>query len=244
MKQLSYWASRHKQLAIYLIILLEFGKGWIGVQLGFRALPALPGIVIEVAVLAIVLGILLIEGHFLQQVNLSILPKDKYYRLRSRSAFSLFVASFLLALLLGNRCHFFTSGQSGYFTAQAASHRSEIRSVAGSSMAPSVDDHHQDRPLTRRELRRERRLTQQSNRAQQPDPNGPGVGVYILLAVLAFGLAFLGAGLACNLSCSNQGVAAIFVALLAVGALTASIYFVTRAIRRAQANRNRVPAIN
>lgn len=239
MKHISSWANLNNRLSISIIILIEISKGWIGIYLGFRALTALPAMAIELAVFAIIVGIFFIKSQFIRQANLLHTDRDQYHRLRRWSTFGLFMCSFLLAVLLGNRCQSFVAGQSSSFTAQAAVYYT----TSEKPTTPSTYQQPESRPLTRRELRHERRLTIGKNR-RQPHANEPSAGIFILLALLSFGLAYLGAGLSCSLSCSNQGTAAVLVAVLAVGVLAAGIYFIYRAIRRGVTNRKKAPVTN
>lgn len=228
MKTISYWASTHTKAAISLIVLIEVVKNSVGSHLGRYFFPILPGIVIELLVIGLVVGILLIETQYNRQIAVPSLTKTKRYQLRTRSTFCLFLGSFLLFILFGNRLQHFTNPQTGDFAVWANGRRVE-RPIQEIDNRNTIDDVQRSRPLTRKERRQERRLA----RHKYPQrPTETSKGVYFLLFVLGIGLAYLGAGLACSLSCSNQGVAAVLVGLLALGALVGGIYFLVKALSR------------
>ncbi|MBD2751632.1 hypothetical protein [Spirosoma validum] len=228
MRQLSYWASTHTKLAILFIVLIEILKNWAGFRFGYRFLPALPLPVIELVVLGIVTGVLLIETKYSDQINVPFLSKADRYQLRTRSTFCLFMASFLLFIVLGNRFHYFLSPQPGDFTVQASVNRVERFSYE-SKDSSTIDDVQKTRPLTRKVLRKEQQLAKYKH-AQRPKEKS--TGAYILLFLLGVGLALLGSGLACQLACAGQGVAAVLVGLVSLGCLVGGIYFLVKAIIR------------
>ncbi|QHV95182.1 hypothetical protein [Spirosoma endbachense] len=229
MKKLSYWARQHSWSAISLIIILEIIKGWIGVRFGFRFLPALPGLLIELSVVAIAIGALAIEKNYFRQAATPFLTKTGSYDLRVRSSFYLFTASFILSIVLGNRCQHFVTPQKNSFSVWAASSRVEGAIDGVENQKEINPDNHRSTRLTRKALREERRLSRQKHNQR---PANADTAAYILLFLVGVGLAFLGAGLACNLSCSNQGLAAVLVGLLALGAFAGGIYFLVKAFRR------------
>ena len=230
MRHLSYWASQHTRAAIGAIVLLDVVKNVIGIHLGFRFFSALPGMVIEFMAIGVVVAALLLEKNYRRQWQTDSISKDRLYQLRIYSTFWLFIGSFCLSMLLGNRCQQFVNPNSSDFTVRAAANRvgNSVETDAGQVATPS-DNIQKTRPLTRRELREERRLVRQKHRQR---PAETSTGGYVLLFLLGVGLAFLGAGLACNLSCANHGFAAALVGLLAVGALAGGIYFLIKAFRR------------
>lgn len=230
MKQLSYWANRHRYLAIASIILLEFLKGWIGFRIGSRFWPPLPGIAIELIVTVLVIAVLCIERNYRNRLATLVLPKAEQYVLRTRTAFFLLTASLLLSMLLGNRFQYVADPQDTSSLAWASTRRSsETGGSATSQSETAPNDIQKTRPLTRQELRHERKLAHQNHKHR---PAHEKTVPYLLLFLAGLVLAWLGSALVCRLVCANQGVAAVLVGLVALGALGGGIYFLVKALRR------------
>jgi hypothetical protein len=162
MKKLSYWARQHSWTAISLIIILEIIKGWIGVRFGFRFLPALPGLIIELSVVAVAMVALAIEKNYFRQSATPFLTKTGSYDLRVLSSFYLFTASFLLSIVLGNRCQHFVTPQKNSFSVWAAGSRGEGAIDGAENQKEINPDNHRSTRLTRKALREERRLSRQN----------------------------------------------------------------------------------
>lgn len=205
-------------------------KGWIGFRIGFRFLPYFPGIVTELAVTALAIGALYIEINYSHQSAIPALTKAKQYVLRTRTAFLLLVASLLLSIIAGNRLQYVADPQNTSSLAWASARRSSESSGNIISHTETIpNDIQTTRPLTRQELHHERKLAHQKHKQR---PAHEKTVPYLLLFLAGLALAWLGSALVCRLICANQGVAAVLVGLIALGALGGGIYFLVKALRR------------
>ncbi|QDK80963.1 hypothetical protein EXU85_21025 [Spirosoma sp. KCTC 42546] len=207
MKTLSYWASRHVSLAIFLIILGELANGVNGVLLGATLVGEFPLIYLYVCMLV------LIGLAIYVQLSARQLPSATHYWLGRRWLFVAFLSNFLLFGLLGGIWN--QRVQTQQSTASVFGGRRIV--VAGDSLSP-VDS--------------VRRSTQPEIKATPSDTPKSPRGLYIVLGILGIAVAYVVTGLACNIACAGNGFLALLAFYLGLGGLAGSFYYVSKAVQK------------
>ncbi|WP_394996149.1 hypothetical protein [Emticicia sp.] len=224
MKTISIWASKNQKKAIAFIIIIELLKGLMGAAIGNDFLPTLSNATIELSVLAIVFFISFVQINYQHQAPE--LSKANHYKFRINNTASIFLSSFLLAILLGN--HFKNLGYSI---------ENQLVSYAGVTI--KADSVKQQETITVFEkaikqsqiINKNHQLFSKQTTENSTNDTGKRIG-YALLFLLSLVLSYFGVALSCGIACSGYGVFAILALLLTLGILSGGIYFLIKAFKK------------
>lgn len=212
MKTLSRWAHRHVALAILLLIGCEVTNGFVGILLGANALPdhSLSALPILLAV-GVGVGVWIRIGQ----------PSPQPYRQQRLRLFGAFTSTFLLWVLMGGLWGQRVQQPSGEWAAWGSRkiEHSRTDTVGVSATAAPNTTYRQ---------------TQTEKKHLKPQQAGQGGKrwKFIVLTLLGFGLAYVAAGVACNLACSGYGFLSVLTVIAGLGALAGGIFFLTRAFEK------------
>ncbi|GAB4042812.1 hypothetical protein [Spirosoma litoris] len=204
MKILSYWASRHTRLAIFLIVLGEVVNGFTGVLLGATILDKIP-----LASLTVCMVLLIGMAIFIQLYPLETSASTNYWTGR-RWLFVAFLSNFLLFNLLGGIWNHHI--QTTQPTTSVLGGRRIV--VVGDSLSPADTG---------------RRATHSEIKAIATDtaPKPPR-GLYVALGILGIVVTYFMAALACSIACSGSGFLALLTLYLGLGGLAGSVYYFSK----------------
>ncbi|MBN8826027.1 MULTISPECIES: hypothetical protein [unclassified Spirosoma] len=219
MKTLSVWASRHPILAIGLIIFGELANGFNAILLGaslFNKLPPLWLYISSLSIIGLILSVHIQATH--SEASYS------YWAVR-RWAFIAFTGSLLLFSLLG-----------GLWAHRVqASDATSI--VLGSRRIAVVND-----SLARPDTIQQPAHSTTKARLTRADNTAPPRIVYILLGIAGIAVAYVLAGLACNVLCAGYGFGALLTFYLGLGGLAGSFYYFSKAFQRSPKRRRDMTA--
>lgn len=203
MKILSYWASRHTRLAIFLIVLGEVVNGFTGVLLGATILDKIPLIGLTVCM------VLLIGMAIFIQLYPSQASASTHYWISRRWLFVAFLSNLLLFNLLGGIWNHHI--QTTQPTTSVLGSRRIV--VVGDSLSPADTV---------------RRATHSEIKVTPSDTTPPSHGLYITLGILGIAVTYFMAALACSIACSGSGFLALLTFYLGLGGLAGSVYYFSK----------------
>ncbi|GAB3692446.1 hypothetical protein GCM10027592_11400 [Spirosoma flavus] len=209
MKHISYWASRHKTLAIALIILGEFFNAFNGISLGATVLESFPLRWLQWGMWLLLAAVIVTYRSAFQAAT------DDFWRRRTCLALAFF-ANFLFFGLLG--------GTWGHQSSPAQS----TQQVLGSRRIEVV----RDTLESGNSLRSENHADRKVNTSDEPENAGGRRIGYVLLALLGVAGAYIMAALACNILCAGYGFIAALTLYAGMGGLAAAIYYLKRTFQR------------
>lgn len=213
MKNLTLWAKNHPRLAIACIVLSGIFQIAFGIRLGRVVLPVVNEHLLDLLVVAIILGVIAIQNNYRQKAPT--LSKEREISLRQHTARLLFIGTFVLSLIFGNIL------------------QQRLNPTRATSIAYTSEGTHEvSQPVTKKQLRHELKSQLKAYKKQaspQSKPNNTGLivgGVLLLLAGI-----FFGSILICAISCGSPALEIVLYALLTVGSFWAGIYFLNKAAR-------------
>lgn len=213
MKTLPLWAKNHPRLAIGGIVLIGIFEIAFGIRLGRVILPVVNERLLDILVVAIVLGVIAIQNNYHQKAPA--LSKERELRLRQKSTRLLFACTFVLSLVFGNIL------------------QQRLNPTTATSVAWTSEGTHQvNQPVSKKQLRHDLKNQWKAYKKQaspQSKPNNTGLiigGILLLLAGI-----FFGSILICAISCGSPALEIVLYALLTVGSFWAGIYFLNKAAR-------------
>lgn len=224
MKTISIWASKNQKLAIACIIIIELLKGIMGVAIGNDFLPIFSNATIELSVLVIIFFISFVQINYRHKaLDLS---KEMSHQLRLKSTVTIFLSSFLLAILLGN-----------HFKGLGYSIDNQLVSYAGVTIKTDSVQQKETTTVFEKILKQNKKSHTKdqlfsNNKTENSSSNSSKRIGYILLFVLSLALTYVGVALSCSIACSGYGVLAILALLLTLGILSGGIYFLIKSFKK------------
>ncbi|MBD2703969.1 hypothetical protein IC229_25210 [Spirosoma sp. BT702] len=213
MKSISYWASRHKALAITLLILGQICNAFNGISLGATLLENVPLRWLQWCMWLLLAGVIATYNFSYQAITIN-------YQ-RSRNVLTLaFSANFLLFGLLG-----------GIWSQQSIPAHS-TQQVFGGRRIEVVRDTLENGNSIRSTVRSENQVDRKGVTSDDPKSTGGRRVGYVLLALLGVIVAYGMAAIACNILCAGYGFVAALVLYLGLGGLAGSVYFLKRAFQK------------
>lgn len=207
MRTLSRWAHRYAGFAISLLIFCEVGNGWMGVLLGANLPISWPGGGLAGATLVLLAGAI--------GLRFWLAPRTAGdYVAHRRTLLAAFLTNFLLFVALGAGWEQSVVQPSGQGSVLGSRQRI-IRTDTTARPTPETI-----RPATT--------PASAATVSASDKQTGKRIG-YVLLFVLGIGLAYVSAGLACNILCSGYGFLAALTLALGLGFLAGGIFFLGRA---------------